>query len=204
MGRFMSVNRKGLTGSNYKGTWESGGKILNRDTMMHRETPGVADLSASLRHLVIRPRRRMLAAQLIVGLCIFEAMILWIRMAEHGSPLMTRLIAFAFVVSLGIHLIRFCRYAPRAIVATDEFLGITSHRGRQQRIQWPSIVLATYSTKLLGMQWELDLTGSERIILRDIGIDSRRWGLLRGVIVELAARNGAGVKVDSLSESIYT
>jgi hypothetical protein len=54
------------------------------------------------------------------------------------------------------------------------------------------------------MQWELYLIASERIILRDVGIDSGRWGLLRAVIIELAARNGASVTVDPLSEGIYS
>jgi hypothetical protein len=146
----------------------------------------------------------MLGVQVIVVFGLFGAVILLFRISGHYSPLVTYVFAVAFLASVAAHLVWFRLKAPRAIVATDDFLGITTHGGEQQRISWSSVVLATHSTKQLGMQWELDLITSERIILRDVGIDSRRWGLLRAAIIELAAGNGASVTVDPLSKGFYS
>jgi hypothetical protein len=108
-----------------------------------------------------------------------------------------------FIAALVAYVIWFRRVAPRAIVASDDFLGITNHDGDQQKIPWSSIFLAAHSTKHLGMQWELDLMPAGQIILRDIGIAPERWGILRATIIEFAGRHGAGISVDPQSESIY-
>jgi len=100
------------------------------------------------------------------------------------------------------HAIWFRRSAPRVVVACEDFLGITNRSG-QQRIPWSSICLAQHSVKYLGMQWELDLIPTGRVILRDIGIAPERWGILRAIIIHCAGASGASVFVDQISETVY-
>jgi hypothetical protein len=124
-------------------------------------------------------------------------------LTNNGTRLLIYVLAAVFIAALIAYVIWFRRVAPQAVVASDDFLGITSHAGDQQKIPWSSIFSATHSTKYLGMQWELDLMPAGQIILRDIGISPERWGFLRAIIIEFAGRHGAGISVDPLSESIY-
>jgi len=121
----------------------------------------------------------------------------------HQAGAVVWSLGIAFLISALAHLSWFWRNAPRAIVATDEFLGFAAQGGDERRIPWSSIFRAAHSTRLLGMQWELDLFPTGPTILPDVGIDAGRWGTLRSVIIELAAKHGANVAVDPLSEGMY-
>ncbi len=128
------------------------------------------------RHLIIRPRMRTIFVQLVAGFMMFcctAAILQWIH-HDMGGILWT--LGIAFFASVVAHIIWFRCNAPRAIVATDEFLGITTHGGDEQRIPWSSIFHAAHSTKSLGMKWDLDSIPAGPVVLRDIGIDAARWG----------------------------
>jgi hypothetical protein len=157
------------------------------------------------RHLIFRPRLRVVWIQLLalLGLALGLGAILFLEKATQ-APAILGVFGSSVLMALGAYMIWFRRSAPRAIIATDEFLGITHHAGDQQRIAWSSIFSAVHSTKHMGMQWEIDLIPSGRVILRDIGIAPDRWGILRAVIIEFAANHGASISIDSLSESLYS
>lgn len=141
--------------------------------------------------------------QLLVLFGILSCLGAILYLTNGGTRLLIYGLATVFIAALVAYVIWFRCVAPRAIVASEDFLGITNHHGDQQKIPWSSIFSAVHSTKHLGMQWELDLMPAGQIILRDIGIAPERWGILRAIIVEFSGRHGAGISVDSLSESIY-
>jgi hypothetical protein len=163
--------------------------------------------SDGLGRLLIRPRMRIVGTQAAVAVILFACIPggLWLA-GTLFSPGASRALLWFGGLCLGgwavAQVFWFRRNAPRAIVATDEFLGIIAHTGDQHRIVWSSIFSAVHSTEKLGMQWRLETLSSGTVVLRDIGIDSERWGLLRAAIVERVGRNGS-VLVDPLSEGIY-
>jgi hypothetical protein len=170
---------------------------------MDQEQQSLDELDGVPHHLVIRPRMRMVGLQLGVGLALSCMIAGGLLFFDHGSWPVISVLGIMFGTSVSAHVIWFRRIAPRAIIATDEFLGVIDRRGNQQRIPWSSIFRAVHSTKQLGMQWEMDLIPAGSTILRDIGIDPGRWGLLRTIIIEFAGRQGASVSVDPLSERVY-
>jgi hypothetical protein len=170
---------------------------------MDQEQQSLEETDGVPHHLVIRPRMRMVGLQLGVGLAISCMIAGGLLFFDHGSWPVMSVLGIVFCASVCAHVIWFRRIAPRAIVATDEFLGVIDRRGNQQRIPWSSIFSAAHSTKQLGMQWEMDLIPAGSSILRDIGIDAGRWGVLRTIIIKFAGRHGASVSVDPLSEGIY-
>jgi hypothetical protein len=115
-----------------------------------------------------------------------------LHLTNNGTRLLIYGLAAVFIAALVAYFIWFRRVAPQAIVASADFLGITSHDGDQQRIPWSSIFSAAHSTKHLGMQWELALMPSGQIILRDIGISPERWGFLRAIIIEFCRKARRG------------
>ena len=145
-------------------------------------------------HLILRPRMRTLRVQLFVGLGLLCCL------AAIGLPTP---LAILFLIGILAHEIWFRASAPVAFVATPQFLGIAHPGGRQRRVPWSSIRAAAHSTGLLGMQWKLDLLPAETTVLRDLGIHPDRWGLLRAAVIESAARHGAKILVDPLSEATY-
>ena len=106
------------------------------------------------------------------------------RVLGRRSSFIAYALGIVFVAYLLAHVIWFRRNAPSAIVANSEFLGITSHGDQQRRIPWSSIFFADHSTKRLGMQWELRSISAGTTILRDVGIDAGRWGILWAIVIE--------------------
>jgi hypothetical protein len=143
----------------------------------------------------------MLVLQLAVGFGLLSCIAapLQVAYASRMTVGVAGLALFAWTVA---HVIWFRTRAPRAIVATDEFLGITRHGADQQRIPWSSIFSAVHSTGQLGMQWQLDIVPNGTVVLRDVGIDAGRWGVLRAIIIDSVGMHG-NVLVDPISEGIY-
>ena len=52
------------------------------------------------------------------------------------------------------------------------------------------------------MQWQLDIVPNGTVVLRDVGIDAGRWGVLRAIIIDSVGMHG-NVLVDPISEGIY-
>ena len=154
----------------------------------------------SPRYLMIRPRKRMVVVQLLVGLLLMGGMA---AIAGGRAPAIACAFGAGWIVWVVAHIIWFRRNAPRAIVVTNDFIGIITRAGDESRVPWSSICSAVHSTKMLGMQWELDLIPSGGLNLRDIGISSGRWGILRATVIELVGSHGASILTDPLSEGMY-
>jgi hypothetical protein len=156
--------------------------------------------------LIIRPGLRALQIQLLVGLLL--AVSLGCAYAFFGDtpsqhPVVFVAIAVAYGAAAAAHYLWLRARAPRAIVATFDYVGVLQHNGAHTRVPWSSITAANHGIDA-GMRWELLLTGGDRLILSDVGIDSARWGLLWVRIVRHAANSGAEVRVDPMSNMLYS
>ena len=156
------------------------------------------------RYLLVRPRMRVVAFQVAVLLLLLLCVGCVLRTVDRSSRAFLMLFGCACVIVALLQIVWFLARTPRAIVATDEFLGVTFLNGDQRRIVWTSICHAAHSTGLLGMQWRFDLLPQGTFTLRDIGVDGTRWGVLRSVVIHLAGAHGASVLVDPISESVFS
>jgi Zn-dependent protease with chaperone function len=148
-------------------------------------------------HLMIRPRWRVLRWQAVAGCGVFAFLALVLWLTELHTFLVFAVLGIVAACIILKEFAWFHRSAPKAIAATPECLAVTWHDGTQQRVPWPSIVLAEHSSRKPGMQWELTVASQEPVVLCDTGIDSNRWAMLHSVIVHFANLHGAEVREGS-------
>jgi Zn-dependent protease with chaperone function len=166
-------------------------------------TPDPNPIEPESPQLVIRPRARVLRWQWLGGTVVFTflAVVLWLTVLRSVLVFAgVGLIALCLFVA---DLLWFRRRAPKAIVADSKHLAITWRDGRQQRIAWPSILLAVHTAQRLANQWELTLKSEGSVFIRDTGIDSDRWAILRNFIIHFANQHSVGVTEDSSISEAY-
>ena len=156
------------------------------------------------RLIIIRPRWQAARSQLLSLLSLVGASL---ALAASTSD-RTMIIAVAVVGGVTVSgLAWFYRTwirqrAPRAVVATPEYLAILWAGARRTYVPWASVAAANHATGLGGMRWYLDAV-SEPVRLRDIGVPAARWRALWWAVGHGVAQSGAPVHVDPISNSLF-
>ena len=154
--------------------------------------------------VIIRPRREWAFYQLAV---LFAISLVAIAIAGRsdgisGAILAASIAALGLTISTMLYLHWMRRRSPRALVAHREFLAVLDARGERRYIPWSAIRAATHATTMSGMRWRLAI-GDQSLILRDIGIDPERWGVLWRCIWQEVAAHDRSVRVDTISNALF-
>ena len=154
--------------------------------------------------VILRPSRRWLAIQLIAlaGLAVVVVLAAWYADGPHGAIIATAIAAVMVSMVSAWHADWMRHSAPRAIVATDDYVATLSRTGERRYVPWDSVRRATHAATFLGMRWRLE-TPVDCLVLRDVGLDSARWGELWRVLWVAVARRGGRVRVDALSNALF-
>lgn len=154
--------------------------------------------------VILRPSRRWLTIQLIVlaALAVVAVLAAWRADGRQGAIIATAIaVVLVSMVSAG-HAAWMRHSAPRAIVATDDYVATLSRTGERCYVRWDAVRRATHAATFLGMRWRLE-TPEHYLILRDVGIDPDRWGHLWRLLWVAVARRGGRVRVDALSDALF-
>ena len=154
--------------------------------------------------VILRPSRRWLTIQLIglAALAVVVILAAWHADGPQGAIIATGIAAVMVSMVAAGHAEWMSHSAPRAIVATDDYVATLSRTGVRRYIRWDAVRQATHAATFLGMRWRLE-TPAECVILRDIGLDPDRWGDLWRVVWVAVARRGGRVRVDALSNALF-
>jgi hypothetical protein len=154
--------------------------------------------------VILRPSRRWLTIQLIVlaALAVVGVLAAWHADGRQGAIIAAAVAAVMLSMVWAGHTKWMRYYAPRAIVATDDYVATLSRTGERRYVRWDAVRRATHAATLLGMRWRLE-TPDACIILRDIGLDPNRWGELWRLLWVAVARRGGRVRVDAMSNALF-
>ena len=154
--------------------------------------------------VILRPSRRWLTIQLmaLAALAVVVVLAAWRADGPQGAIIATAITAVMVSMASAAHVEWMRHSAPRAIVATGDYVATLSHTGERRYVQWDAVRRATHAATFLGMRWRLE-TPVDCLILRDVGLDPNRWGELWRVLWVAVARRGGRVRVDALSNALF-
>ena len=154
-------------------------------------------------HRIIRRRTRSFLTQMVVAAAIASCAVF---LAAVGGGASQAALATAFGAAAlsiaGLLQGHQMRTAPRALIATPDYLALLSRNGDRRYVRWAEVSAARHKTSFKGMSWTL-VSDTGKVFIADPGIDADRWGILWHVVTSCVLSHGGGVRVDAISNGLY-
>lgn len=154
--------------------------------------------------VILRPAPRWARLQLLglLVLGVIGSAVAWAADGLQGALVASSIASLTLLASTLYYSYWLRRRAPRAVVATRQFVGVLELNGQRCYVPWDSVRAATHTTTVRGMRWRLE-TAAGRVEVLDIGVDPECWGALWRYLWPEVARRGRPVRVDAVSNTLF-